>query len=501
MKTHYCIENAPAGASAGQSTIPNHPHPPSNHPTNPMPTKQELLDVLAPFDQTHLLRFWDELTPERQQAFAEQLKAVNWQKVTAWAKDAAAGNGPDIPFDQLVPAQYVSLNPASDDERARLQQATAHGVELLKAGKVAGFTVAGGQGTRLGYDAPKGTYPVSELQHKSLFQLFAESILRNQQKYGCVIPWYIMTSKINDQATRAFFAEHNYFGLDPKNVMLFAQGTLPAIAPDGHALLADKDSLALSPNGHGGSFAALLDSGALDDMERRGVTILSYWQVDNPLIKTMDPLFIGLHDLSGSDMSSRALIKRDPMEKLGHFCLLDGKLVIVEYSDMPNDLLQKKDADGQLTFRAGSPAMHVISRDFIRHVATGNAGFTPHVAHKKVPYINDQGELVKPDAPNAIKLEFFLFDALPLAHNPLILEASRDEQFAPVKNAQGDDSPDSCRAALNARAHKWLAQAGITAPADTIIELSPRAFVDAQDVAERRELFADLKPGTSRYFE
>lgn len=466
-----------------------------------MPAKQELIDFLTPFGQTHLLRFWDDLTPAQQDAFAQQLRAVNWQKVTAWAQAAAAGNGPAIPFDKLIPAKYHALTPESAEDQTLQKQAFNHGEELLRQGKVAAFTVAGGQGTRLGYDAPKGTYPVTVIKHKSLFQLFAEALLRNQQKYGTVIPWYIMTSRINDAATRDFFSKNNYFGLDPHNVMLFAQGTLPAIAPDGKALLADKDSLALSPNGHGGSFAALYDSGALDDMQKRGVTILSYWQVDNPLIKVMDPLFIGLHDLTHSDMSSRAFIKRDPKEKLGHFCLLDGRLVIVEYSDMPDNLLYQTDPDGKLSFRAGSPAMHVLSRDFIRHIATTDTGFVPHVAHKKVPYIDDQGTLVKPEAPNAIKLEFFLFDALPLANNPLILEADRAEQFAPVKNATGEDSPDSCRAALNARAQNWMRLAGLNVPQDLTIELSPKSFIGPDDVAAQKDKFAGLKDHDTVYIE
>ncbi len=466
-----------------------------------MQNKQELIDLLKPFNQSHLLKYWDELDDNQKSKLAAQIRGVDWAKVSGWAAAAAAGGGLEIPFERLVPAKYHALTPATADEKAFQEKAIAHGKELLHAGKVAAFTVAGGQGTRLGYDAPKGTYPVTVVKHKSLFQLFAEGILRSQEKYGCTIPWYIMTSVVNDAATRAFFAENGYFGLDPANVKMFSQGMLPAIAPDGKALLAAKDSLALSPNGHGGSFAALVDSGAVADMEQRGITILSYWQVDNPLICVADPLFIGLHDLTASDMSSRALIKRDPMEKLGHFCYLDGRLVIVEYSDMPENLLYQKDADGKLTYRAGSPAMHVISRDFIKRIATSSKDFTPHVAHKKVPFINDDGALVKPAEPNAIKLEFFLFDALPLANNPLILETERAEQFAPIKNATGDDSPDSCRAALNARAHNWLAKAGVAVSDGLTIELSPRSFVDAEDIAANRAKFEGLPADGTVYVE
>ncbi|MBO4684317.1 MAG: UTP--glucose-1-phosphate uridylyltransferase, partial [Desulfovibrio sp.] len=260
-----------------------------------------------------------------------------------------------------------------------------------RQGKVAAFTVAGGQGTRLGYDGPKGTYAFSPLRHKTLFQYFAESLLNNRRKYAAAIPWYIMTSPANNAATVAFFQEHGFFGLPPEDVKFFIQGTLPGFGLDGRALLEAPDSLALFANGHGGTLAALRDSGTLDDMARRGVDYLSYFQVDNPLIAVCDPLFIGLHHLSGSEMSSRALIKRDAKEKLGHFCDYEGHLTVVEYSDMPDSLTSLKDADGQLTFRAGSPAMHVINRTFVERLTAGRLALTPHRANKKIACLDAAG--------------------------------------------------------------------------------------------------------------
>ena len=468
-----------------------------------MATKEELLKVLEPNGQAQILTYWDELDENQREQLAQQILEIDWPTVTKWAENALKGESAPIPFDKLTPAPYHALIPETEEEKAFQTKAYQHGVELLKSGKVAAFTVAGGQGTRLGYDGPKGTYKVSPAMNKSLFQIFAESLLRNQAKYGCKFTWYIMTSKINDAATRAFFEENSYFGLEKEQVMMFKQGMLPAFGMDGKALLAAKDSLALSPNGHGGSFAAIRDSGALADMQKKGVTILSYWQVDNPLIKVMDPLFIGLHDMTKSDMSSRALIKRDYAEKLGHFCILDGKMIIVEYSDMPVELAKQEDKPGRLAYRAGSPAMHVLSVDFIDRITSGELDFNPHRANKKVPYINDKGELVAPETPNAIKLEFFLFDALPLANNPLVLEACRDEQFAPVKNKEGEDSPATCRAAYLARGRKWLRAAGVVLPEGMEVELSTKSFVDEDDVKEfvKGGHLPPLKPNCVNYVE
>lgn len=455
-------------------------------------TLEELTAVLAPCGQTHLLRFWNQLSPEQRDRLGDQIHAIDWPQVTQWIHAALSDAGTTaIPFDRLTPAPYVSLKPENAADATQLAEARAAGEALLRAGKVACFTVAGGQGTRLGYDAPKGTYCFSPLRNKSLFQYFAEAILRNQEKYHTTLPWYIMTSPANHADTIRFFEQNQFFGLLPANVRFFIQGTLPGFGMDGKALLEAPGSLALFANGHGGTFAALRDSGTLDDLEKRGVDYLAYWQVDNPMVTVCDPLFIGLHHLTDSEMSSRCLIKRDAMEKLGHFTLLDGKLNIVEYSDMPKELLERRDADGRLTFRPGSPAIHILSRQFIQRL-TQNGAFAlkPHRANKKISYVDENGAPVKPAAPNGVKLEFFIFDALPLAHHPLILEADRAEEFAAIKNAEGNDSPDSCRAALLERTVRWLEQAGVTVPRkadgtpDATIEISLRRAVCAEDVAE-----------------
>ena len=340
-------------------------------------------------------------------------------------------------------------------------------------------------------------------RHKPLFQLFAEQCLAASARWGVSIPWYIMTSHANDVATRAFFRQHKFFGLSPDDVFFLIQGTMPAIGFDGKILLGEKGSLALSPDGHGGSLKALRVSGALEDMDRRGVELISYFQVDNPLVRCLDPLFIGLHDLRQAEMSAKALPKRDPMEKLGNFCLVDGKTTVIEYSDMPEDLARQTNEDGRLRFGAGSIAIHILSRSFVERLTSAQGASLPfHRAEKKVPYVNESGELVTPAEPNAVKLEMFVFDALPLARETVILETRRSEEFSPIKNSEGEDSPATSLHDQIRRAASWLEAAGISVPRDAngqvaaVLEISPLFADSAEEL--KRNVDPDLTIGTGQ---
>ena len=469
---------------------------------------RELEELLAPCGQEHLLRFWTELDDEQKARLEGQIRSFDWEKISSWIETYALQKPDhDLPA-ELEPASYFPVHPHTDEEKALYSRADTRAIELLRAGKVAGFTVAGGQGTRLGFDGPKGTYPVAPITGKSLFQLFAEMILRAQRKYNCVIPWYIMTSAINDKPTRQFFEENDYFGLDSENVSFLVQGTLPAISYDGKVLLAAKDSLALSPDGHGGSLSALRKSGAVADMRRRGIELISYWQVDNPLVQPFDRKFLGLHSVKNADVSCRSLTKTGPYEKLGNFCLSDGKLMIVEYSDMPDELARAQDSAGRLRFRAGSPAIHMFDLAFVERLTEGGNSRLPlHRADKKVPHLDDTGNEVKPSEPNAVKLEMFIFDALPLADEVLILEADRSEQFAPVKNASGVDSAESCRKLMQERCARWIEKAGVAVPRDQDgnldckIEMSPAVYLDQEDVQARADNIRAPKRGNEEYYE
>jgi UDP-N-acetylglucosamine/UDP-N-acetylgalactosamine diphosphorylase len=458
--------------------------------------------------QEHVFRFWKDLDTVGREQLITQLEALDWERLDDWI-EAYVLASPELEIStDLKPAEYYPAIPETPHQEQLYSEAMSLGRNLLREGRVAGFTVAGGQGTRLGFDGPKGSYPISPIKEKTLFQLFAEGILRTCDKYDVIIPWYIMTSPLNDQATRDFFEANDYFGLDPENVSFFSQGVLPAVDMNGKLLLASPDSLALSPDGHGGSLLALRQSGALDEMRERGIDTISYWQVDNPLVHMFDPLFLGLHDELGSQMSCRALIKTGPYEKLGNFCDVNGRVEIIEYSDMPEELAEARDNDGRLTFRAGSPAIHILNREFVESLTeSGRLNLPVHRAHKKVAHVDADGRQFKPEAPNAVKFEMFIFDALPMAQNVLILEAVREEQFGPVKNKSGVDSAESCRTLLVERAARWLDEAGIPVPRkkngepDGVVELSPRRFLDPEDVAAAAADLTSPERGAQEYLD
>ncbi len=458
--------------------------------------------------QEHLLAYWDELAPARREQLLEQIEDIDLAKIPDWVREFVT-NEPEhhISESDFEPAPAYSLHPQIEAEQQKYARAIELGKELISAGKVAGFLVAGGQGTRLGFDGPKGNYPISPIKKKTLFEVFAETIKAVSDRHGTVCPWYVMTSPLNHADTISTFESNHYYGLDPANVYIFQQGTLPNFGFDGKILMAEKYSIARSPDGHGGCITALKKSGALADMKQRGIEYLSYWQVDNPLVKLFDPLFIGLHALDKSEMSSRAVYKNAPKEKVGNFCLIDGKVTVIEYSDLPDHLAEKRDRDGSLVFHLGSIAIHIISTDFIDKLTTGGCSLPLHRAVKKISHLGDQGRLVEPEAPNGVKLETFIFDALPLAANSMILEVQRREQFAPTKNATGEDSAETTEKMMIERAAHWLESAGVKIPrkpdgsADCTLEMAAGFALEPEDISTKLDQVPSIKPGDSVYLD
>jgi UDP-N-acetylglucosamine/UDP-N-acetylgalactosamine diphosphorylase len=465
-----------------------------------------LRDKLDRVGQSQVLRFYDRLSDEGKRKLTSQLQTLDVDDIAELAETQVRHKA-HLPLPQKIePVQAYPRTPRAD-QGDLYQRAERRGQELLRQGKIGAFLVAGGQGTRLGYDGPKGEFPVTPVKNKPLFQVFAEQLRAHSRDAGRSIPWYIMTSDANDAATRAFFEKHDYFGYPKQDVFFFQQGMMPAFDMNGKMLLAEKDSLALSPDGHGGSLRALAKSGALADMKKRGVEHLSYFQVDNPLVHTIDPLFLGLHDLTGSEMSSKMIPKAGPLEKVGNFVTGDGRLQVIEYSDLPNDLAQAKNPDGSLRFNAGSIAIHALRRDFIERLnQSGRLELPWHRAEKKVEHLDDRGNEVKPDKPNAVKLEQFVFDAIPLARNPIVFETDRAEEFSPVKNAEGVDSPATSRRDQIRRAARWLREAGVEVPMkggepDAVFEISPLLATSAQRLKERFPRIEPIRPGGTLYLE
>jgi UDP-N-acetylglucosamine/UDP-N-acetylgalactosamine diphosphorylase len=344
----------------------------------------------------------------------------------------------------------------------------------------------------LGYDGPKGTFPVTPLKQKPLFQVFAEKILAAGKRHQCPLHWFIMTSHANHAATEAFFQEHTFFGLDRARVHFFRQGRMPAVDFEGKILLESKSTIALSPDGHGGSLRALQRSGSLDLMQSEGVDTLSYFQVDNPLVRCIDPAFIGWHLARGSEMSSKMVTKAYAEEKVGVFCLQGGKSVVIEYSDLPLEMQREKDSSGQLRYLAGSIAIHILDREFVRRLAMGGEGVELpfHRADKKIPVVDAMGAPIKPEKPNGVKFEMFVFDALPFARNPVVIETLREDDFSPVKNAEGLDSPKTCRDDQLRQFARWLKQNGAAVQTDktglptAVTEVSPLFGYDEDSFAD-----------------
>lgn len=455
-----------------------------------------LRNRLSRIGQEHVLRFWDELDDASRRQLVSQIESLNLDEI-AELVETHVKQKPPIALPGQIEPPTVLPRMADKGREQMYAKAQRRGIELLETGKIGAFLVAGGQGTRLGYDGPKGEFPVTPVREKPLFQVFAEQLIAAGRRYGQAIPWYIMTSEANDAATRSFFDEQKFFGLEREDVFFFQQGMMPAFDFDGRMLLGEKDSLALSPDGHGGSLRALARSGALADMRKRGIEHLSYFQVDNPLVRIIDPLFIGLHDLYESEMSSKTVAKTGPKERVGNFCVGDGRLMVIEYSDLPDALAQKRDEHGEPLFNAGSIAIHVLSAGFVERLnRAGKLELPWHRAQKKVEHIDGSGRKLEPQTPNAVKLEQFVFDAIPLARSPIVYETDRAEEFSPVKNAEGVDSPATSRRDQVRRAARWLAAAGIEVPysdagePEAIVEISP-LFADTSEAL----LGKNLPPG------
>ncbi|MEM9066046.1 MAG: UDPGP type 1 family protein [Planctomycetota bacterium] len=472
-----------------------------------MTATADLASRLAAAGQDHLLRFEAELTDTQREALHTQLGSIDFGRVPGWVENYVTTKPEDAMPSHLEPAPYYPADPASAVRRWDRSNARAAGEALIRAGKVAAFVVAGGQGSRLGYDGPKGCYPAGAITGAPLFKFFADSLLGVQDRYGVVVPWYIMTSPLNHPATVAFFEEHKHFGLDPESVMFFSQGVMPSFdAETGKVLLAEKHRVATNPDGHGGSITALHTGGALEDMAKRGVDHLSYFQVDNPMVRVIDPIFIGLHasaEDSSGEASSKMLPKARPEEKVGVFVRADDRLRVIEYSDLPSSYANERTDDGRLRFLSGSPAIHMFSRSFLERITSEPDFELPfHRADKKVPHVDlETGDLIEPSSPNGVKLEKFVFDALPLATESIVMETAREEEFGPIKNAEGIDSAVSSRELQTARAARWLAAAGVSVPLDgdgkpdCVIELSPRTASEAQDLKGASGLPSEIKAG------
>lgn len=322
----------------------------------------------------------------------------------------------------------------------------ATGIDAIKKCKVAALLLAGGQGTRLGFDKAKGMYNIGVNKDLYIF----EQLIRNLQKVtdeaGAFVPLYIMTSDKNDQQTREFFAEHDYFGYNKDFIKFFVQEMVPAVDFDGNVLVEAEDSLAMSPNGNGGWFTSLLKAGLGEDMKEKGVEWINVFGVDNVLQQIADPVFVGATIQSGCVSGAKVVRKCDPYERVGALCLEDGKPSIIEYYELTPEMAEATNEAGSLLYGFGVILNYLFSVEKLLEIAEKQMPL--HIVEKKVPYIDENGVAVKPETPNAYKFETLILDMIFMMDNCLSFEVDREKEFAPVKNATGVDSVESARALL-----------------------------------------------------
>lgn len=433
------------------------------------------------------------MTPEARKDLAAEIAAIDFERLADLVNRLVFAEEPSVADPSHVRPIAVNRLPRTDGDRVARRHAAEVGEAALSRGEVAVVIVAGGQGTRLGFDGPKGTFPIGPVSAASLFQIHAEKIVALGRRFKKPIPLYVMTSPENHLATVEFFKAYENFGLE--HVRFFTQGRMPAVdRQTGQVLLAQPGRIALSPDGHGGTIAALAANGSdgglscLDEMREQGIRTVFYFQVDNPLVQIADPASIGLHLQTGAEISFKVVEKVLPEEKVGLVVEIDGRPQVIEYSDLSTELAERREPDGSLELWAGSIAIHLFDRTFLERLAAGGGRLPFHRAIKKVPHVDEQGRIVEPESPNAVKFETFIFDALPLAERYCLIETDRALEFEPLKNATGPDSPATVRQRMSDLFAGWLEHAGVTIlrrSDGTVpfgIEISPLFALDAAEL-------------------
>ena len=427
--------------------------------------------ILEANGQGHVLDFWGKLGAKARKALLAQIAAIDFTELARCRSMLPAFAAAVTPKKKAGRAADPTAPKVAELEGKAYESAFAAGVKELKAGRVAVLLVAGGQGSRLGFEGPKGAYPIGPLTDSPLFYFHARKVLAKALEYGKPVPFYIMTSEANYDATVKCFRDNEWFGLDRKDVFFFKQGMWPGMTADGKIILDEPGHVFMSPDGHGGLLAALKNSGALADMKKRGVKSVFFFQVDNPLVEIADEAFIGYHVLQKSEYSLKLCAKRDPFEKVGMPMKFGDSFKMVEYTEMTDEQCRRKGKDGRLYFLYGSPAIHVFDRAFLDREAMKPMPL--HLAHKKIATVNGKGKVEKPAAPNGYKFEKFIFDILPDAKKVAFLAFDQKDEFSPVKNAEGSDSPATCKADMQAKWRRQLAERGVLIEGDALLEVDP----------------------------
>ena len=400
---------------------------------------RKALNLTKKYGQEHLLAFWNEIDDSQKEQLLESVKNTDFELVMSLYKMAQSGEKNES--GEIKPIGVTVQNNLSEEKRKAYRE---RGLEIMKNGQFASVTMAGGQGTRLGHQGPKGTYNIDVPGADSLFEIQANRLKRKSEKCGHSIPWYIMTSRENNDDTVKFFEENDYFGYPKEDVMFFRQFMLPMIDFSGRIVLEDKWKIKEGADGHGGIFRAMAANGVIEDMVKRGVKWAFIGGIDNVLVKLCDEEFAGFLDTEGYPIGGKSLIKRDPYEKAGVFCLKDGLPFVVEYTEVSKEMAEMTDSSGEFVYGDAHILCNMFGIEALKSMK--GKGLPYHVAVKKTAYIDADGNKITPEKPNAYKFEAFIFDAFSMAGSMGIYRVSRENEFAPVKNKEGEDSPETARA-------------------------------------------------------
>lgn len=399
-------------------------------------TKADAEKILNEKSQLHVLKDFDNLSEEKKTEFLKQIENINWADISMIGKETA------IPRGKFTVPAAVSI----EEIEASKDKFLKAGIESIKKGEVAAVLLAGGMGTRLGFDLPKGCFNVGTSHELYIFECLINNLMDVVKQCDAYIPLYIMTSEKNDGATQDFFEKHNYFGYNKDYVKFFIQDMACAVDYKGKLLLEEKGRLATSPNGNGGWFTSMVKAGLDKDLHKRNVKWINIFAVDNVCQRIADPVFVGATILGNYECGSKVVRKVEPNEKMGLLCLEDGMPSIVEYYEMSKEMSEARAEDGSLLYKYGVILNYLFSLEKLEEIE--NNKLTVHVVEKKIPYINEKGEAISPTEPNGYKFELLVLDMIHMMKNNLAFEVVREREFAPIKNLHGVDSVDSARELL-----------------------------------------------------
>lgn len=400
---------------------------------------QDAIDILKEYNQEHIISLLKKLNEKQQNELIKQINSIDFHQITELYNNTKK----EIEFKEskIEPLAYLDKAKLTSEQKNNFDNI---GEKSVRNGEYAVVTMAGGQGTRLGHQGPKGTFKLDVYgKGKYLFEILIENLKEANQKYGVTIPWYIMTSKENNQQTVEFLEKNNYFGYDEKYVTIFTQSELPLVDENGKLLIGKDLKIREASDGNGGTYASLRASGCLSDMKEKGIKWIFIGSVDNALLKMVDVTLLGMAINKNVQIASKSVVKANPHERVGVFCKMNGHPKVIEYTELPEKMAEQVDQDGELKYGESHIMCNLYTIEAVEKIS--NEILMYHSAHKKNSYIDENGKEVIPTEPNSYKFESFIFDAFEFFDDIAILRGKREDDFAPVKNKDGEDSPRTAK--------------------------------------------------------